>query len=401
MTDTMAKGALRHWGPALLLGLAGLGVAGFLLTAKPRPAPAPAPAARPPLVQFVSARPGVRRLPVTTQGTVQAEREVTLTSQVAGRVMAVSDGFVAGGVFAAGERLLQIDTADYDLAIARAQFQVAAARQRLAEEEGRALQARRQWRDLGADQANALFLREPQLAAARADLTAAQAARRVAELNLQRTALRLPFPGRLISKSADVGQYVGVGAAVARVYATDRVRVRLPVTERQLARLDLPLGRAPDSAGAQSARPAVTLSAVFAGQRWEWPGRIERTEARIDTDTRVLYAVALVDEPFAGDASRRPPLLPGLFVQARIEGRRIDKLTPLPRSAWRGDGTVLLVDANQRLLARKAPLLHADAQRAWVFGLAPGDRVVVNGAALRAGMSVTAVPARPWAQEAF
>lgn len=401
MTDTMAKGALRHWGPALLLGLAGLGVAGFLLTAKPRPAPAPAPAARPPLVQFVCARPGVRRLPVTTQGTVQAEREVTLTSQVAGRVMAVSDGFVAGGVFAAGERLLQIDTADYDLAIARAQFQVAAARQRLAEEEGRALQARRQWRDLGADQANALFLREPQLAAARADLAAAQAARRVAELNLQRTALRLPFPGRLISKFADVGQYVGVGAAVARVYATDRVRVRLPVTERQLARLDLPLGRAPDSADAQSARPAVTISAVFAGQRWEWPGHIERTEARIDTDTRVLYAVALVDEPFAGDASRRPPLLPGLFVQARIEGRRIDKLTPLPRSAWRGDGTVLLVDADQRLLAREAPLLHADAQRAWVFGLAPGDRVVVNGAALRAGTRVTAVPARPWAHEAL
>ena len=88
-------------------------------------------------------------------------------------------------------------------------------------------------------------------------------------------------------------------------------------------------------------------------------------------------------------------------MQARIEGRRIDKLTLLPRSAWRGDGTVLLVDADQRLLARQAPLLHADAQRAWVFGLAPGDRVVVNGAALRAGTRVTAVPARSWAHEAL
>lgn len=398
----MAKGALRHWGPALLLGLAGLGVAGFLLLARPRPAPAPPPEARPPPVQFVSARPGVRRLPVTTQGTVQAEREVTLTSQVAGRVTAVSDGFVTGGAFAAGERLLQIETADYDLAIARAQFQVAAARQRLAEEEGRALQARRQWRDLGADQANALFLREPQLAAARADLAAAEAARRVAELNLRRTALRLPFPGRLVTKSVDVGQYVAVGAAVARVYATDRVRVRLPVTDRQLARLDLPLGRAPATASAKSARPAVTISAVFAGERWEWSGRIDRTEASVDTDTRVLYAVALVDEPFARDASRRPPLLPGMFVRARIDGRPIDELTPLPRSALRRDGGVLLVDADHRLRTREVRLLHADARRAWVSGLAPGERVVVNGAAaLLAGMSVTPAPAEQWAREEF
>ena len=398
----MGKGAWRYWGPALLLGLAGLGVAAFLLLAKPRPAPVPAPEARPPRVQFVPARPEARRLPVSTQGTVQAEREVTLTSQVAGRVMAVSDAFVAGGVFAAGERLLQIETADYELAIARAQFQVAAARRRLAEEEGRALQARREWRDLGADKANALFLREPQLVSARAELVAAEAELRAAELNLERTALSLPFHGRLISKSADVGQYLSVGAAVARVYATDRVQVRLPVTDRQLARLDLPFGRAPDTASARSAGPAVTISAVFAGERWEWQGRIDRTEASVDTDTRVVYAVAVVEEPFARDASRRPPLLPGLFVQARIDGRRIDELTRLPRSVLRHDGTVLLVDADHGLVARDVRLLHADARRVWVSNLAPGERVVVNGGpALAAGMSVTPALAEPWAGEEF
>ena len=87
----------------------------------------------------------------------------------------MSPRFAQGGFFAVDEPLVKVEDVDYQFLIARAESQVAAARQRLAEEEGRALQAKREWRDLGSVQANALFLREPQLASAKAALRASEA----------------------------------------------------------------------------------------------------------------------------------------------------------------------------------------------------------------------------------
>ncbi len=399
----MSARGLRIWITAVAVGFAGLGATWGLLTMKPKPAATAVPEARPPLVQFVAAEPALLRLPVTTQGTVQAQRDVSLTSQVAGRVVSVSDEFVAGGLFSAGEVLLQLETADYELAIARAESQVAASRQRLAEEEGRALQAKREWRDLGTDKANALFLREPQLMAAKADLVAAEAELRSAQLNLERTRLSLPFNGRVVNKTVDLGQFVTAGTTVAQVYGTDQVEVRLPLTDRQLALLDLPLGRVGAQRQAVAAAPEAILRAVFAGQPWEWSGLIERTEASVDVDSRVVYAVATVDKPFArSDEGQRPPLMPGMFVQARIEGRAIPDLARLPRAVLGSDGSVLLVDSESRLERRAVRMLHADGSSVWVSGLSQGERVVVNdGGVLLAGMDVTPTPAQQFVSEAF
>ncbi len=358
----MNKRGLGTWTLALVVAIGGMAAGWALLVGKPRPEPAPVPEPTPPLVRFVTADPQFLALPVRTQGTVQAEREINLTAEVSGRVVAVHEDFAAGSFFRAGERLVQIETADYEVAIARAESQVAAAQQQLAEEEGLALQARREWRELGTSKANSLFLREPQLVAARAALKAAEADLRAAELNLERTGLGLPFDGRL------------------------------PITDRQLALLDLPLSWG-DRA---EAGPGVLLKAVVAGNDQQWQGHIVRTEASIDVDSRVLYAVAVVDDPFGEDpAGAQVPLTPGLFVQAEIEGQPLQAVTRLPRSSLQNDGTVLLVGAESRLEARTVQARHSDGIHAWVQGLAPGDRVVAGtSGVLYAGMAVTAAPAQ-------
>lgn len=388
----MNKRGLGTWTLALVVAIGGMAAGWALLVGKPRPEPAPVPEPTPPLVRFVTADPQFLALPVRTQGTVQAEREINLTAEVSGRVVAVHEDFAAGSFFRAGERLVQIETADYEVAIARAESQVAAAQQQLAEEEGLALQARREWRELGTSKANSLFLREPQLVAARAALKAAEADLRAAELNLERTGLGLPFDGRLVSKGVDVGQFVAAGTAVAAAYGTERVQVRLPITDRQLALLDLPLSWG-DRA---EAGPGVLLKAVVAGNDQQWQGHIVRTEASIDVDSRVLYAVAVVDDPFGEDpAGAQVPLTPGLFVQAEIEGQPLQAVTRLPRSSLQNDGTVLLVGAESRLEARTVQARHSDGIHAWVQGLAPGDRVVAGtSGVLYAGMAVTAAPAQ-------
>ena len=388
----MTTKALKNWGLALLVGVAGMGVAYALLVGKPKPEAAAIPETPPPLVRFVPAEPQQVTLPVTAQGTVQAELEINLTSQVSGRVTEVSPLFVPGGFFEAGETLVQIEEADYLLAIARAESQLASAQRTLAEEEGRALQARREWRDLGADKANSLFLREPQIAAAKASLKAAEADLENAHLNLKRTRLSLPFNGRIVSKSVDLGQFVGAGAGVARVYSTDRVQVRLPITDRQLALLELPLGRPGDVIGSG---PEVRISTVFAGERWEWDAVIERTEANLDVDSRVLYAVAVIDKPFTSDDSaRRPPLTPGMFVEAEIAGRVMNGVARLPRTALRNDGTVLVVGNESQLEERSVRAMHSDGRNVWIAGLDAGARVVVSeDSLLSVGMTVTPTPA--------
>ena len=173
----------------------------------------------------------------------------------------VSDAFLEGRFFKKDDALLQLERSDYDFAIARAVAQEAAAAQRLAEERGRNLQAKREWRDLGSSEANDLFLRKPQLYAAETALEAARADVEAAELALARTTVRAPFDGRLEKKQWMLGSLWRPVPWLAQVYATDRVEVLLPISESQLALLALPLFET-----SLDTYPDVTLTARFGGE---------------------------------------------------------------------------------------------------------------------------------------
>lgn len=376
------------WG--LLVLLVGGGLSYALLVGKSGPEPVAPPVYKPPTVDVVTVQPTLRALTVETQGTVRPRREIKLVSQVGGRVESVSRRFAQGGFFAAGEELVKVEDVDYQFVIARAESQVAAARQKVAEEEGRTLQARREWRDLGSEQGNALFLRKPQLAAAKAALRASEADLDAARLDLERTSISVPFNGRISEKHVDVGQYVAPGTPVAAVYDTDVAQVRLPLTGRQVALLDLPLTYDNTSIDDTSGAPVV-LSARFANRMWEWQGRIVRTDASIDENSRVVYAVAEIDKPFAREpGSDRPPLSPGLFVSAAISGRQLPNVVLLPRSALRSDDSVMIVDAQRKAQVREVRVLQSSSGQLWVQGLARGDRVIVREpAATLADMEVT------------
>jgi RND family efflux transporter MFP subunit len=325
---------------------------------------------------------------VRTQGTVGPHREIDLVAQVGGLVEQVAEELAEGSFFADGTVLVQLEPADYEIALVRAEARVAEAKQLVAQEKGRTRQAAREWRDLGNDEANALFLRKPQLQSAEAALRAARAEQRQARLNLDRTRISAPFAGRVRDKFVDAGQYVAPGTRVARVYDTEIAEVRLPLTDRQVALLDLPLNFRSDAA---ESAPGVKLTATFAGRTWSWDGRLVRTEATIDVETRVVYALVEVDKPFdAVPGSSRPPLSIGLFVEAEIRGRQFSELAQIPRRALRNDDSVLLVDEEDRLVVRHVEVISTGAETALVQGLAGGERVVTSQPSLAvAGMRVT------------
>jgi len=336
----------------------GLLLAYGLLVGKPKPEPTVIPEIKAPLVEVQTIVPSAQPIAIFTQGTISPRREIDLIAEVSGKVISVSPNFAAGGFFDDTDQLVKIDDSDYGFQLIRAKAKVADSAQLLATEKGRALQAKREWRELGSVEANDLFLRKPQLASAEASLRAAEADQGEAELNLQRTSISAPFNGRVRETMVDLGQYVNAGSPIARFYATDTVEVRLPLTDRQVSLLNLQL----DFLNLQQGESAVpiTLTSTFGGQQWQWPAYITRTDATIDVDSRVMYAVAEVRNPFdrQGD-SKRPALTIGQFVQAKITGTEISNVMVIPRTSLRSENHIWVANANNQLQWVKVDVLQA------------------------------------------
>jgi len=373
------------WRPLIILIL-GMVVVAAIYWLRPVPKTKPVRPVSPPVVNVIEARPDAHQIFITTQGTVAPRREINLVAEVAGRVVAVADSFVDGGFFAAGNALVSLDDRDYRYTLFSAKAEVANAERERAIERGQARQAKREWRDLGNKEANALFLRKPQVAAADAQLAAAKAQRDKAELDLSRTKISAPFSGRVRTKEVDIGQYVSPGTVIARVYDSAAAEVRLPLNDAQLGLIDLPFGGAIDP----QEQPKVVLSSMVAGKLHSWEATITRTEASVDTNTRFYYAIAEVAEPF-NEQVHSLPLMIGLFVDATIAGREMDNMIAIPQKALLKRRQVFVVDANNRLSLRQVRWVNTDQDKAWVSGdFRQGERIVVSDpAVLSASMEVT------------
>jgi RND family efflux transporter MFP subunit len=319
------------------------------------------------VVRVVMAEQQQVRLTIESQGEVDAEHMIDIANEVPARVVRVSPAFVAGGYFKTGDVLLELDATDYELARVRAQAKVAEAVEDLEVEETEAALAKEglfPMRDARVDSAKA------QVASARADLAQAEA-------DLRRTKVRAPFDGRILFTTIGLGQYVSKGESLGRIFSTDIAEIRLPLTDQQLRFLELPFGAGSNE---QLLNTPVTLRAEIGGQRIEFPAYLHRMEGAVDPDNRVWYAVARVDDPYGlNDAERTTPLVVGLFVEATIEGRVVEQVFKLPRSALRKQNDVLVVDSDNRLRQRKVELLRTDFESAYVTsGLQPGDQVCVS-----------------------
>jgi len=360
------------------LGIIALSVFGAMAMFALREEPEKKPAAeRRLLVEAVPVELTSVAIRVPSQGTVRPRTETTMVSEVSGKIVKVSANLVAGGFFRRGDVLLQVDPADYDVNVKQAKARVAQAKAQLAQEQARSDQALKDWNQLGRKgQPNELVLRRPQVAEAAANVDAAEADLLRAKRDLEKTKIRAPYNGLVRSKAADVGRYVTPGTPVASTYAVDSVEIRLPLSDADLAFLDLPSIR--DS----SVQPQVLLTASVGGQRQEWLATIVRTEGVIDERNRVTYAVAQIDDPYQLSDSNEPaaPVLPiGTFVEADIAGIWVENVALLPRHVLREDNSVLLVGSESQLELRRVTVLRADERYAYIIdGLSPGDRLITS-----------------------
>jgi RND family efflux transporter MFP subunit len=347
----------------LIVGILGAAVAVSVLLSKTRTEPPKKPAENlAMLVEVVELEPVDARFPVRSQGTLRPRTETIVSAEVSGAIVEISPKFVAGGVFDANETLMRIDPTNYEVAVSQAQ---ALLRQRQIEYEGA-----KKLRSQG-------YRAESEFAAAGAALATAEADLVRAQRNLERTYIRLPYEGMVRSKEADLGQFVNPGTRLGVTFATDYAEVRLPLTDRDLAFVDLPYA-AEITATGESSGPEVVLSAEQRGRIAEWSAHIVRSEGVVDESSRVTYAVAKVDDPYALD-SEHVPLPMGTFVTASIEGVAMQGLLRVPRHALHGSDQLLFVDSESQLRIRSVGIVRADADYAYISdGAEAGERVILT-----------------------
>lgn len=338
-TLTRSQSVLRFVLPLLVL----LGTYGLITVIKTTSPSAEKRQQPPANILSVETMPIIRtdyQLSVQTNGVIKPSNQVSLISQVSGLIVKVSPTFTEGGFFSAGDVLLEVDNRDYLIAVRIAEAALITAQLSLEEEKARAAQARRDWQRLARKgEPNALVLRKPQLASAHAALASAAAKLEQARLDLERTKLIAPYSGRILSKKADFGQYVNIGSELAKIYATDYVEIRLPLNTRQQDFISLPEQfRGTDI----QQTPKVLITARFGTNEYTWQGRLTRTEGALDEQSRQLYVVAQIIDPYGKQYSAKPALKIGQFVQAEITGKQLSNIFVLPTdSVYEGDQVII------------------------------------------------------------
>ena len=311
-------------------------------------------------------------LEVTSEGNVQPRAQTQLVAQVSGEVIAVAEVLSSGGQFQRGDTLLELDPRDYQIARSRAQASLNRAR---AERDFASEEAARVRTLYGDELASIADLQraERTLSVAEASVNEAAAALERASIDLERTVIKAPFNGRVRSESVDIGQFLREGASIATIYDTERLEVRFPLADAQLAFLDPDYARL-GSAGDEAA--TVTLTAKFAGDMQSWEAKLTRTEGDISTRSRFLHVIAEVSDT-TSDKGVQLPI--GLFVNGIITGRDVEGLVRIPRTALRADNTVMVIDENDQLHFRDVQIFQLTSDSALISaGLDEGERISIS-----------------------
>ena len=292
------------------------------------------------------------KLDVRASGTVIPARQTDIQPQVGGRVTWLNDSLVPGGIVSEGERLVQIDRSDYQLAVDQQETALQQAKAQLELEEGQQEVAQREWKlfqkeankQADSDYDPSLALREPQLKSAKAQVEAAKSRLEQARLNLRRTSVAAPFDGFIRQESVEEGQLVGTQSRLATLVGTDAFWVRLSLPTHMIGYIDIPTVNAQEGSMA-------TVHYSLGDRQIEREAQVIRLLGDLDPAGRMARVVVEIDDPLglgqmekAGNKTRGIPLLLDAYVDVLIEGNTTEEMVEIPRRALHNGDEVYLYE---------------------------------------------------------
>jgi membrane fusion protein (multidrug efflux system) len=219
---------------------------------------------------------------------------------------------------------------------------------------------------------------QTQIALATAELEAARANLRLAELNLSYTDIRAPVAGRIAESDAFVGTLATKNSPkpLTLLSPLDPIQVKVRIGERDYLNYSRTLSPNEEERKKQLATSFHFQLLLGDGSTYPYPGRFRSGDRAVDPQTGTLEIIIDFPNPQA-------TLLPGIFSRVKIQTGEKSGVFLVPQRAiteLQGIRTVYLVDKEGKVETRTVTATER-LGNLWAIekGLAAGDRVIVEG----------------------
>ncbi len=304
-------------------------------------------------------------------GRVVASETVEIRPRVGGYLREIA--FREGGLVRKGQRLFVIDTRPYEANVSRARAEVSRARSAAEQARNERTRADR----LIAAKAISREEYEQRIngdRSAQAGVDVAEAALKTAQLDLDFALIESPIDGRIGASQLRVGNLVEAGTLLTTVVALDPMFVYFDGDERAYLKYG-GMARSGERPSSRDARNPVMVG-IADEDGYPHEGYMDFVDNQIDPATGTIRARAVVDN---ADGK----LTPGLFARVRLIGSgELDALLIHDAAVMTDQDRkyVYVLSPKNEALRKDIKLgANVDGLRIVESGLAPTDRVVVNG----------------------
>ncbi|EHH0748684.1 TPA: efflux RND transporter periplasmic adaptor subunit [Vibrio vulnificus] len=314
-------------------------------------------------------------------GRVEAVEDTNITAQVSGYLKARH--FEEGQLVKKGALLYTIEPSSFEAQVASAKASLAQAKASLKKAEldhqrGKNLLPRGSISQSEFDALTAGLL------GAQAQLEAANAQLKLADVNLSYTQIRAPFSGRISDSKVSTGDLVSPSSGIlTTLVSLDPIHTAFSISERE--RLALGIERIKGDGSTPSASVEVQLQ-LENGKEYPHLGRLDYLGNRIDTKTGTIALRAVVANP-------DHQLLPGQHIKVNLREKQAKSVVVVPRRAVQTDleGHFVMVMTPGEVAERRNVSLGAQVEQGVVIreGLTQDDVVITQGLQrVRNGMQV-------------
>lgn len=289
-------------------------------------------------------------------GTLTASDSVTVSPEIAGRVVVISEK--QGGAVREGDLLAELDTAMY-----RAQIADATAKKVL-------------WQ-ANAERAKSLMAKgagtQKALDEAVSELSIAEAALNLANATIDKTRITAPFSGELGLRQVSIGEYLTPGQAIFTLARIDLLNVDFTLPQTELAVV-------------KPGTKVTVRTDAYPGETFT--GAVLAIDPNLDAAARAVSVRAEIANPDGR-------LKPGLFIEVDIEAGTVEGAITIPEESLVARGDKIFVyeikDNKAELVAVTTGLREAGKVQI-TEGIASGATIVTDGQMkLRPGADVNIV----------
>ncbi|MFG6359354.1 efflux RND transporter periplasmic adaptor subunit [Taurinivorans muris] len=269
-------------------------------------------------------------------GTIRPYQETNINARVSSQVVFLSENSDIGAIVKKDEVLVKLDADTYvntlrlkksDLAKAKAAYELEMGQQSVAKAEAEQLKQLSS-SFIGEVIISDLALRAPQLAQAKADVEAAEAAVKMAQLDVDYTTIKAPYNSMVTERNVSVGSLTNTQDNLMTLVGIDEYRIEAAVAIDKLTSLNL-------KKNANSKVQITTSTGVVR------EGRIIRHVASLDSATRMGRILISIPDPL-GIKNNAPALILGDHAEVVFKAGTLENSVIVPRRALQPNDSVFV-----------------------------------------------------------